>query len=146
MHLRLSLIFLLGTLLGYGIFLNLAWHRSEPLELDVSAFQSRNWLYGNHYLYRVQLNSEKSCRLEDKFVCLHPVSYGAKPFTKNCLYQMRGDCHGDNHFVTHARRFYIPSGHEKAGRFFHQRGKITLFVSKLGPVFVKHFSLGQAHA
>lgn len=138
-RLRASIIFLFAALVGYWGFLSLAWHQTDTVTLNVSAFKSHHWLYGEHYLYRVLVEDDLNCAPQDSYACLDPLQTAAHPFDSSCRFQMRGVCRGDNHFVTHASRFYIPMHEKEAGRFYHQRGSLTLMASKLGPVFVRDF-------
>lgn len=140
-----SLIGLLSSLLLLWGMLEVSWRLSTSVEIPIAAFQARNWLYGEHLLYSVQLESEDSCKSNDTYACTNPVSFSNNRFGQSCVYQLRGHCRGE-HFLTPVKRFYLLQQNRLAKEFphYYQKGTMKVKVSRLGPVFVEDFNFALA--
>ena len=139
--LSITLIALIASLVIAWGALSIGWRTSKSLELPIAAFQARNWLYGEHLLFRIQLDATESCQPQDHYACAKPVEFSSRSFKGSCPLELKGECR-EGQFVTKVHRFYLSDQSKLSTTFphYYQKGQMTLRVSRRGPMFVEDFS------
>lgn len=129
--LTMTLLGLVSALILVWASLSYMWRTSQTIDVPIAAYQARNWLYGEHLLFRVQFDSTESCQADTRYACADV----------NCHLKLSGECR-QGKFITQVSRFFLADQKQLSTAFphYYQKGRMTMRVSKHGPMFVEHFT------